>query len=81
MIDIYTNIYNKPDNIGFLIVIFSWQSGEVPSLQSYGIYTSQFFLFARVGTSVFEFHFLNIQLIGWLMNQAFHVQQLRKTFL
>ena len=34
----YTSIYNKCDDFGFPIVNFSWLSGDVPRLPSYGVY-------------------------------------------
>ena len=50
--DIHTSVYDKRDDFGFLIVKFSWLSGDAPRLPSYGIYISQLIRFARCCTSV-----------------------------
>ena len=39
--DVHTGVYDKRDDIGFPIVNFTWLSGDVPRLPSYGVYTSQ----------------------------------------
>ena len=36
--NIHTSVYDKRDHFGFPIVNFPWLSGDVPGLQSYGIY-------------------------------------------
>ena len=51
--NIHTSVYDKRDDFGFPIVNFSWLSGDVPRLPSYGIYISQLVQFARWCTSVF----------------------------
>ena len=53
--DIHTSVYDKRDDFGFPIVNFQWLSGDVPRLQSYGIYISQLVRFARCCTSVLFF--------------------------
>ena len=45
--NIHTSDYDKRDDFGFPIVNLPWLSGDVPRLQSYGIYISQLFKFAR----------------------------------
>ena len=44
------------------IVYFSWLSGDVPRLQSYGIYISQLVRFARYCSSVLDAHSKNHQI-------------------
>ena len=39
--NIHISVYDKRDYFGFPIVNFPWLSGDVPRLQSYGIYISQ----------------------------------------
>ena len=39
--NIHTSVYDKRDYFGFPIVNFPGLSGDVPRLQSYGIYISQ----------------------------------------
>ena len=49
-------------HIGFPIVNFPWLSGDVPGLPSYGINISQLVWFARCCSSVFDFHYKNLQI-------------------
>ena len=51
---------DKRDDFGFPIVNVPWLNGDVPRLQSYGIYISQLVRFARCCTSVYEFHSKNL---------------------
>ena len=51
--DIHTSVNDKHDAFGVPIVNCPWLSGDVPRLQSYGIYISQLVRFARCWTSVF----------------------------
>ena len=54
--NIYTNVYDKCDDFGFLILVvnFPWLSGNVPRLPSYSvIYIVRF---ARRCTGVFGFY-------------------------
>ena len=54
--NIHTSVYNKRDAFGFPIVKnFPLLSGDVPRLQSYGIYISQLVRFARCCTVVERF--------------------------
>ena len=50
--DVHTSVYDKRNDFGFPIVNFPWLSGDVPRLQSYGIYILQLVRFARCCTSV-----------------------------
>ena len=54
--DVHTSVLDKRDEFGFPIVNFPWLSGDVPRLQSYGIYISQLVRCARCCTSVLDFH-------------------------
>ena len=78
--DIDTSVYDKRDDFGFPIVNFPWSSGDVPRLQSYGIYISQLVRFARCCTSVLDFHSKNLQITSKLLTQGFRYHKLRKTF-
>ena len=53
--DVHTSVYHKRDDFGFPFVNFPWLSGDVPRLQSYGVYISQLVRFARCCTSVSDF--------------------------
>ena len=59
---------------------FPWLSGDVPRLQSYGIYISQLVRFARCCTSVLDFHSKNLQITSKLLTQGYRYHKLRKTF-
>ena len=78
--DIHTSVYDKRDDFGFPIVNFSWLSGDVPRLPSYGIYISQLVRFARCCTSVLDFHSKNLQITSKLLTQGYRYHKLRKTF-
>ena len=78
--DIHTNVYDKRDDFGFPIVNFPLLSGDVPRLPSYGIYISQLVRFARCCSSVFDFHFKNLQFTSKLLTQGYRYHKLRKTF-
>ena len=54
--DVHKSVYDKRNDFGFPIVIFPWLNGDVPRLQSYGIYISQLIRFARCCIRVFDFH-------------------------
>ena len=78
--DVHTNVYDKRDDFGFLIVNFPWLSGDVPRIPSYGVNISQLVRFARCCTSVSDFHFKNLQITSKLLTQAYRYHKLRKTF-
>ena len=69
--DIHTSVYDKRDDFGFPIVNFSWLSGDVPRLPSYGIYISQLVRFARCCASVLDFHSKNLQITTKLLTQGY----------
>ena len=62
--NIHTSVYDKRDDFGLPIVYVPWLSGDVPRLQSYGIYIVQLHVvrFSRCCTSVFDFHSKNLQI-------------------
>ena len=78
--NIHTSVYDKRDDVGYPIVNFTWLSGEVPRLPSYGIYISQLVRFARCCTSVFDFHSKNLQITSKLLTQGYRYHKLRKMF-
>ena len=57
--NVHTRIYDKRNDFVFPIVNFSWLGGDVPTLQSYGIYIFQFVRFDRCCTSILDFHSKN----------------------
>ena len=78
--DVHTSVYDKRDNFGFPIVNFSWLSGDVPRLSSYGVYISQLVGFAGCCTSVSDFNSKNLELTSKLLSQGYRYDKLRKTF-
>ena len=70
----------QTDDFGYPIVNFLWLSGDVPRLQSYGVYISQFVRFARCCTSFSDFNSKNLQLTSKLLTQVYRYYKLRKTF-
>ena len=59
---------------------YTWLSGDVPRLPSYGIYIPQLVRFARCCTSVLDFHSKNLQITSKLLTQGYRYHKLRKTF-
>ena len=80
--DVHTSVYEKRDDFGFPIVIFPLLSGDVPRLQSYGIYISQLVRFARCYTSISGFNSENLQIIctSKILTQSYRYIKLRKAF-
>ena len=78
--DIHTSVYEKRDDFGLPIVIFSWLSGDVPRLPSYVIDISQLVRFARYCTSGLDFHSKNLQITPKLLTPGYRYHKLRKTY-
>ena len=78
--DVHTSVYDKRDDLGFLIANFPWLIGYVPRLPSYGVYISQLVRFARCCTSFSDFHSKNRQITSKLLTQGYRYHKLRKTF-
>ena len=76
--DVHTRVYDKRDDFGLSIVNFPWLSGDVPRLQSYGVYISQLVRFARCCTSVSDLNSKNIQRTSNLLTQGYRYHKLRK---
>ena len=54
-----SKIYDKRDDFGFDIVIFSFFDGDVPRSTSYGVYISKLIRFARMSSHVADFNARN----------------------
>ena len=78
--DVHISVYDKRDDFGFPIVIFSWLSVDVPRLQSFGVYISQLIRFAMCCTSVSDSHSKNSQINSKLPTHGYIYLKLRKTF-
>ena len=76
--DVHTSVYDKRDDFGFPIVIFRRLSGDVPRLQSGGVYISQLVRLAWCCTSVSDLHSKNLQITSILLTQGYRYHKLRK---
>ena len=77
--DVHTSVYDNRYDFEFPIANCPWFSGDVPRLQSYGVYISQLLLFARSCTCVSDFHSKNLQITSKLLKQGYRYHKLRKT--
>ena len=78
--DVHISVYDKRDDFRFPILNFTWLSGDVPRLPSYGVYISQLVRVAICCTSVSDFNSKNLQLTSKLLTQGYRYHKLRKTF-
>ena len=70
MIFIKSKIFDKRDDLDFVIVKFLFLDGDVPRSTSYGIYISQLIRFARVSNHVNDFNTWNKVLTAKLLRQG-----------
>ena len=75
-----SKIYDKRDDMDFVIVNFPFLGGDVPRRPSYGVYISQLIRFARVYRHVENFNARNKCLIAKLFKQGYRYHKLRKAF-
>ena len=73
-----TKIYDKWDDFNIEIVNFPFLNGDVPRSPSYGVYISQFILFARVCSNVDDFNNRNLYLTAKLLKQGYRHHKIRK---
>ena len=78
--NIHTSVNDKRDDFRFPIDNLPWLSGDVPRLQSYGIYISQLVRFARCCPKGFDFYFNLLQITSKLLTRGYIYHNLRKTF-
>ena len=80
--DIHISVYDKCDDIIFPIVNFpGWVVMYLDSHHTaYGIYISQLIRFARYCTSVFDFHFKNLQITSKLLTHGYRYHTVRTDF-
>jgi len=74
------SIYDKRDNFDFPIVNFPDLSGNIPSRQSYGVFISQLFRYARGCLHFKDFKSRSILLTSKLLNQNFKLHRLQATY-
>ena len=63
---ISSKIYDKRGDFDFAIVNYPHLDGDIPRATSYGVYISQLIRFARVCSSVEDFHIRNRTITGKL---------------
>ena len=73
-----SKIYDKRDDIDFVIVNFPYLDGDVLHRPSFGVYISQFIRFARVCSHVEDFNARNKT--AKLLKQGYRYHKLRKAF-
>ena len=66
-----SKIYDKPDDLNFEIVNFSFLDGDIPRSPSYGVYVLQLIRFARVCSNVNDFNNRNLFLTAKLLKQGY----------
>ena len=74
-----TSVYDIRVDFRFPIISFPWFSGDVPRLQSYGIYISQLVSFAWCCTSILDIHSKNLKNNSNIFTQSIKYHKLRKT--
>ena len=75
-----TKIHDKHEYFDFVNVNFPFLDGNVPHSTSYGVYISQFILFARASIHVADFNTRDKLLTQKLLKQGYWYYKLRKTF-
>ena len=73
-------LYDKRDEFSFRIVNFPFLCGNVPTSQSYGVFTSQLVRYARGCMYIDDFVSRSQILFSRLMNQGFRCKRLQSTF-
>ena len=74
------NYMTKRDQFKFPIVNFPCLSGNIPTRQSYSVFTAQLIRYARSCQHVKDFHFRTKILTNKLLKQYFTLPQLQKTY-
>ena len=74
------NSFNKRADFDFDIVNFPCLDGDVPCSTSFGVYISQFILFARVWSHVDDFNTRNKVLKAKLLRQGYRYHKLCEAF-
>ena len=75
-----SKIYDKRDDLNFVIVNFPFLDGDVPRSPSYGVYISQLIRFARMCSNVGDFNNRNLFLTAKLLKQGYRYHKIRKAF-
>ena len=73
-------LYDKRDNFNFPIVNFPCLDGNIPTRQSYNVFTAQLIRYARGCQHVNDFHQRTKILTSKLLRQCFKLPHLQKTY-
>jgi hypothetical protein len=77
----YYTLYDKRDKFPFPIVNFPNLSGNIPSAQSYSVFTAQLVRYARGCQNLTDFKSRTLRLVGKLLDQNFKLPRLKRTYL
>ena len=75
-----TRLYDKPDDLDFHIVDFPFLSSNIPSVPSYGVYTSQLIRYAQCCSYYDDFRYRHKCLVDRLLSQGYLALRLDKSF-
>lgn len=75
-------IYDKRDTFSFPIINFPNLSGNIPTAQSYGVFTAQLVRYARGNKKLCDFKSRTLRLVGKLLTQnGFKLARIKRTYL
>ena len=77
---ITTKIYDKRDNFVFAIINFPDLYGNIPTNQTYGVFTTELVRYARGTTFFNDFKYRVLRLVRKLVKQHFVKKRLRQVF-
>ena len=75
-----TKTHDKRDDFDFDVVNFPFLDSDAPRSTSYGVYTSQLILFARVSSHVDDFNTRNKVFAAKLLRQGYRYHKIRNAF-
>ena len=76
----FYRLFDKRANFNFPIVNFPCLSGNIPTRQSYNVFTAQLIRYARGCQYAQDFHSRTKILASKLLKQCFSLPQLQKTY-
>jgi len=80
--DIHYTLYDKRDSFSFPIINFPNLSGNIPTAQSYGVFTAQLVRYARGNKKLCDFKSRTLRLVGKLLTQnRFKLPRIKRTYL
>ena len=76
---LHTSLYDKRDDFNFHIIYFPFLSSNIPSLSTYGVFTSQLIRYARACSSSECFILRAVRLSNKLLGQGYVKERLRSS--